>query len=65
VAGYHIYRAVSGSATFTLLNSSLETATSYLDSTVTAGTSYVYEVKSVDSSGTESTASNEFTATIP
>jgi hypothetical protein len=64
VAGYHVYRAPQGGA-FTLLNSSLETQTSYADSTVVSGSSYTYEVKSVDAAGVESVASNQFSATIP
>jgi hypothetical protein len=65
VAGYHIYRAVAGTTTFTLLNSTIDVQTSYVDSSVAGGTSYQYEVKSVDQGGVESAASNMFTATIP
>jgi fibronectin type 3 domain-containing protein len=65
VAGYHIYRANSSSGTYSLLNSSMTSATSYADTTAAAGSSYVYEVKSVDAAGVESTASNTFSATIP
>jgi len=57
IAGYHIYRAVAGSA--------IDTQTNYADTNVANGTTYDYEVKSVDDSGVESAASNEFTATIP
>ncbi len=64
VAGYHVYRAPQGGA-FTLLNSALDTQTAYTDSTVVSGTSYTYQVKSVDAAGIESIASNQFTATIP
>jgi hypothetical protein len=65
VAGYHIYRAAAGSTAFQLLNSSVETKTAYLDSSVTAGATYNYIVKSVDSSGAESKASNQIGLTIP
>ena len=65
IAGYHIYRAVAGSTTFILLNSAIDTQTNYADTNVANGTTYDYEVKSVDDSGVESAASNEFTATIP
>jgi len=64
VAGYHVYRS-SGSSGYQLLNSSLDTQTTYVDSNVQSGATYDYVVKSVDSSGVESTASNEATATIP
>jgi fibronectin type 3 domain-containing protein len=36
-----------------------------VDSTVVNGTTYNYVVKSVDSSGVESVASNEITVAIP
>jgi hypothetical protein len=65
VAGYHIYRAVSGSTTMTLLNSSIDVQTAFTDSTVSASTTYVYAVKSVDAEGIESTASNQITISIP
>jgi fibronectin type 3 domain-containing protein len=55
----------AGAATFTLLNSTVDTATSYVDSTVLAGATYSYEIKSVDAAGVESSASNEYTVTIP
>jgi hypothetical protein len=64
VAGYNIYRSTS-SGSFVLINSSPNTAVAYADNTVVSGTTYSYEVKSVDSSGVESVASNEVTATIP
>jgi hypothetical protein len=65
ITGYHIYRMAAGSAAFTLLNSTVDTATSYVDSTVSAGTTYSYEIKSVDAAGVESSASNQYTVAIP
>ncbi len=65
VAGYHVYRSSSSSSSFVLLNSSLITNATYVDSSVQSGQTYNYEVKSVDSSGAESVSSNEATATIP
>jgi Abnormal spindle-like microcephaly-assoc'd, ASPM-SPD-2-Hydin len=64
VAGYNIYRAVS-SGSLALMNSSPDSSTTYVDSAVVSGTTYNYVVKSVDSSGVESVASNEITAAIP
>jgi hypothetical protein len=64
VAGYHIYRAISGGS-LALVDSSMDSSTTYVDSTVVGGTTYNYVVKSVDSSGVESVASNEITAAIP
>jgi hypothetical protein len=64
VAGYNIYRAISGGSV-ALVNASPDSSTSYVDSTVVSGTTYNYVVKSVDSSGVESVPSNEITAAIP
>ena len=64
VTGYKIYRAISG-GTFAVLNSSPNSSTDYVDSTVLSGASYDYFVRSVDSSGGESVASNEITEVIP
>ena len=63
--GYNIYRAANGSATYTLLNSSVNTPTTFTDTTVQDGTSYTYEVTSVDASGVQSVPSNPYTAAIP
>jgi len=65
IVGYNIYRATGGSATYELLNPSAESQTTYVDTNVQANTSYVYYVTSVDSSGVQSTSSNQVTATIP
>lgn len=64
VSGYHIYRASGSSGSYQLLNSDT-TATDYSDSSVTTGTTYNYEVMSVDSSGAESKPSNVYTTSIP
>lgn len=64
VAGYNIYRAPSG-GTYQRLNTSVNAPTSYTDDGVQAGTTYTYEVTSVDAEGNESTSSNVYTATIP
>jgi hypothetical protein len=65
VAGYNNYRAPSGSTTFQRLNSSIDTETTYVDSTVQGGLSYTYYVTSVSSAGVESTPSNQVAATVP
>jgi Abnormal spindle-like microcephaly-assoc'd, ASPM-SPD-2-Hydin len=64
VAGYNIYRTISGGS-LALVNASPDSSTTYVDSTVVSGTTYNYVVKSVDSSGVESVASNEITEVIP
>jgi fibronectin type 3 domain-containing protein len=65
VAGYHVYRAPSGTTSYALLNSAVDTQTIYTDPNVQSGSSYDYVVKSVDTSGTESTPSNITTVNIP
>jgi fibronectin type 3 domain-containing protein len=64
VVGYNIYRSV-GTGAFQLVNSSPDATTTYVDNAVSSGTTYNYLAKSVDSTGVESTASNEITVAIP
>jgi len=65
VTGYNIYRAVGSSSTFQLLNSSVDTETTYQDNLVQAGMSYTYYVESIDTSGVRSIPSSEVSVTIP
>jgi hypothetical protein len=64
IAGYHVYRSTGGGSNYTQL-SSLDTSTTYTDSTVQSGTTYDYVVKSVDTKGMESAPSNPISVTIP
>jgi hypothetical protein len=74
VSSYRVYRATVASGTtgaFTLLYQTQSTtsiyqptATSFLDNTVLSGASYVYVVRAVDSSGVESTDSNQATTGV-
>jgi hypothetical protein len=64
VVGYNIYRSTAGGS-FVLLNSLPDLAIVYVDNSVVSGDIYSYTVKSVDSAGVESVASNPTTATIP
>jgi hypothetical protein len=63
--GYNIYRAVNGSSTYTLLNPSVDTLTTYSDSSVEEGTVYDYEIESVDASGNRSAPTSPVSVTIP
>jgi hypothetical protein len=67
VIGYNVFRgATSGGESTTPLNSSLINGTSYCDSTVQAGQTYYYVVTAVASNDvTQSTDSNEVSATVP
>jgi hypothetical protein len=65
VIGYNVYRATGSPAgTFTKVNSSPVTCTSFRDLTVTGGTTYTYQITALSSSG-ESSASNQFVAVVP
>lgn len=65
VSGYHLYRSTGTGASLQLLNTSVNVPTTYEDSAVQSGQTYVYAVTSVDASGVESADSNLFTVTIP
>ncbi|HXS75609.1 MAG TPA: choice-of-anchor D domain-containing protein [Terracidiphilus sp.] len=64
IAGYKVYRAISGSGGFAAL-SSASTQTSYTDTGIQSGKAYDYYVTSVDSAGAESVPSNTTTVTVP
>lgn len=65
IVGYNVYRSPSATSSYARLNGSTEMATAYMDGTVQSGSSYKYIVKSVDSAGIESPASNATTITVP
>jgi fibronectin type 3 domain-containing protein len=65
VAGYNVYRGTVSGGPYSKINSSLVATLSYTDSTVQSGTTYYYVTTAVDSSGDESTYSNEVSAPIP
>jgi fibronectin type 3 domain-containing protein len=65
VSGYNIYRSTTSGSGYTKLNSSLISGTSYTDSTVQNATTYYYVTTAVDSSGDESSDSNQVTVVIP
>jgi len=65
VAGYNIYRATGSSTSYQLLNSSVNTQTTYVDTTVQCGQTYNYIVESVDAAGVVSVPSNTISVTTP
>ncbi len=65
VAGYNIYRAVTGTSTYQLLNSSHDSSITYSDTTVANNTSYTYYVESVDAEGNQSVSSTSITISVP
>jgi fibronectin type 3 domain-containing protein len=64
VAGYNVYRGGISGGPYTRINSSLATLASYSDATVQSGT-YYYVTTAIDSTGLESTYSNEASAVVP
>jgi fibronectin type 3 domain-containing protein len=65
VSGYNVYRSTTSGSGYVKINSSLLSGLSYTDSSVQSATTYYYVSTAVDSSGTESTYSNQATAVIP
>ena len=64
VAGYNIYRQTR-SGNPVKVNSTVEPATTFSDSTVSSGQTYSYFVTAVGPNSVESSPSNEVTVTIP
>jgi hypothetical protein len=62
--GYEIYRSTSANGTYTQLNSSDITTTSYTDSTAVSGTTYYYKVTAADTGGIESAMSSSDSASL-
>ncbi len=65
VAGYNVYRSTVSGSGYTKVNASLVVGLTYTDSTVQSGTTYYYVTTAVDSTGMESTYSNQVSAAIP
>jgi hypothetical protein len=65
VAGYNVYRGSKANGSYNRLTSSLDTATDYLDTSVTAGDTYYYEVTAVNERGEESAPSKPVEASVP
>lgn len=64
IAGYNIYRGNTSAGPFGKLNGTTPISdTSYIDPTVQGSSTYYYEVKSVDSNGTESAPAGPIRAT--
>lgn len=65
IVGYNVYRVVNGSTAYQRVNSSAISSTTFTDANVQRGSSYVYYVTSLDSSGLESLPSNTTAVGIP
>lgn len=65
VSGYNVYRGSQSGGPYAKINSAPTAVTSYGDGAVTSGQTYFYVTTALDSSGAESTNSNEVQAVIP
>jgi fibronectin type 3 domain-containing protein len=67
VSGYNVYRGTQagGESTNAINGATAVGGTSFVDSNVTAGTTYYYAVTAVMQNGTASTLSNEVSVVIP
>ncbi len=65
VSGYNVYRSTTSGGGYSKVNGGLVGGVNYTDSTVQNGVTYYYVTTAVDSSGNESTYSNEASANIP
>ncbi|HXJ17541.1 MAG TPA: choice-of-anchor D domain-containing protein [Candidatus Polarisedimenticolia bacterium] len=65
VIGYFVYRGAPSGGALSKLNASAEPSTTYTDSSVAGGQSYVYAVSAVDSNNVESAYSNQVSVTVP
>jgi hypothetical protein len=65
VIGYNVYRRTSSGSYGSPINGSLNSSTAYTDNTVSAGQTYFYVAKAVDTNDVESGPSNEVQAVIP
>ena len=63
LSGYNVYRSTTSGGTYTKINSSTISSTSYTDSGLAASTTYYYQIKAVDNAGNLSTASSTASAT--
>ncbi len=61
--GYNVYRSLTSGSGFDKVNTSLVNESTYNDGSLDNGTTYYYHVTAVHSSGEESQASNEVSAT--
>lgn len=64
VVGYNVYRGSASGGPYAQVNSN-NTGLTYTDSGINAGQTYYYVVTAVDSTGTESTYSNQAQAVVP
>jgi predicted phage tail protein len=65
VDSYQVERAAAGSSQYSVVGTTAAASTTYSDTSVQSGKSYLYEVRAVDDRGVSSAPSNSITLTIP
>jgi Abnormal spindle-like microcephaly-assoc'd, ASPM-SPD-2-Hydin len=65
VEGYYVERGTTSGGPYSILNSSPDKGTSYVDSTAQSGKEYFYVVVAVNDGGQQSKPSEQVSATIP
>ncbi|MDA9327927.1 Ig-like domain-containing protein [Flavobacteriaceae bacterium] len=65
IAYYEVFRGLSASPTDLLYTTSSEAENNYIDDGLTVGETYYYRIKVVDTDGTSSDFSDDFSVTIP
>jgi fibronectin type 3 domain-containing protein len=65
VVGYYVYRGSQSGGPYSKIDPVLDASTNFLDSSVQGGQNYYYVTTSVDSTGAQSSYSNEIQAVIP
>jgi hypothetical protein len=65
ISGYNVYRGTVSGGPYAKINTALDSALSYSDSTVQSSRTYYYVTTAVDSSGVESSYSSQVQAVIP
>jgi len=65
ISGYNVYRSPSNAANYAKVNTAVNAALTFADSSVSSGASYNYCVTTVDSLGEESVCSTPATANVP
>ena len=65
VVGYNVYRASQAGGPYSKINTVLDASTTFTDSSVQGGQNYYYVTTSVDSTGAQSSYSDELQVVIP
>lgn len=65
ITGYNVYRGTSALGPYSRINSGLDGSVSYRDSAVQSGQTYYYATTAVDSTGAESSYSNQVQVVVP